>query len=205
MALLTFGCGPPSKTSSPRRWALLAVSPRGIHGRAEQPTGLGFRRSADSSTEELYDKIAVCTLRPGRFLIRDDLILGSTLALSLSSAHRHDTGRTAQAARTHPLRRRTSRNSARECQRDARAAPPQHPLVRCQHPTEAAAVARRRDTACRPPLRDQFDRRSRAHLKRAAAARIELRPLTSQPSRLNDCADTCARSRHFDARCLQTA
>ena len=178
MALLTFGCGPPSKTSSPRRWALLAVSPRGIHGRAEQPTGLGFRRSADSSTEELYDKIAVCTLRPARFLIRDGLILGSTLAPSLSSAHRQD----GQAARTHPLRKRTSRNSARECQRDARAVPPQHPLVRCQHPTEAAAVARRRDTACRPPLRDQFDRRSRAHRKRAAAARIELRPLTSQPS-----------------------
>lgn len=60
----------------------MAVSPRGIHGRAEQPTGLGFRRSADSSTEELYDKIAVCTLRPGRLLIR--------------SAHRHDTGRTAK-------------------------------------------------------------------------------------------------------------
>jgi len=30
--------------------------------------------------------------------------------------------------------------------------------------------------------------RSRAYRKRAAAARIELRPLTSQPSRLNDCA-----------------
>ena len=74
----------------------MAVSPRGIHGRAEQPTGLGFRRSADSSTEELYDKIAVCTLRPARFLIRDGLILGSTLAPSLSSAHRHDTGRTAK-------------------------------------------------------------------------------------------------------------
>jgi hypothetical protein len=74
----------------------LAVSPRGIHGRAEQPTGLGFRRSADSSTEELYDKTAGCTLRPGRFLIRGDLILGSTLAPSLSSAHRHDTGRTAK-------------------------------------------------------------------------------------------------------------
>src|SRR6516162_9319086 len=30
----------------------------------------GLSTGADSSTEELYDKIAVCTLRPGRLLIR---------------------------------------------------------------------------------------------------------------------------------------